>query len=122
MEFIDNELSKLKNEGYDFLEVKAIYENIVNMCIENGVKFRKGTQEQMFLNHILVLSKRIVSRDLIEEMELYGIDELSKFAIDKANTIVGSVLSNYHLEMNKTESFLIATHIEMNKEEEENGK
>lgn len=123
MEFINSQLSQIESEGFELSRVKEIYEEIVKQCIESGVTFKEGTHEMMFLNHILVLSKRIVSKELIEEMELCGIEELSSFARNTADSIVRSVLSKNNLEMNKTESFLIATHIEMNKEEEnENGK
>lgn len=118
MEFINDQLTNIASEGYDTTKVKEIFDEIMKQCKEAGVTFKKGTHEMMFLNHILVLSKRISKKELIEEMELCGLDELSSFAIETANSIVGSVLNQYGLEMNKTESFLIATHIEMNKEEE----
>lgn len=67
----------------------------------------------MFTNHILALIKRIDANSFVEEIEEEMLSEVSKEAFTKAQETVGWLFEEASIEVNISEVFLVATHIEM---------
>jgi PRD domain protein (TIGR03582 family) len=115
VEFISNELKKLDRNEYDVQVVETIFNELYSCLSDKGVVVDEPTCEQMYLNHLLALSKRISKAELVEEMDLNCLDEISEDSWQIAEYAVSEIFAKYDLAMNKTECFLIATHIEINK-------
>ncbi|ROR31592.1 PRD domain protein (TIGR03582 family) [Mobilisporobacter senegalensis] len=69
--------------------------------------------EFMFSNHILALIKRVKTHSFVEDMEEEDFEQVSKEAFDTAESLVKDLFEKEHIPINKTEVFLVATHIEM---------
>ena len=110
----NTELEEAKKE--DIIEYyKEIKEKAKNMDIimDNEAEF-------MFSNHILSFLKRIKSKSFIDGME-DDFNQVSKNAFDMAEELIKGIFEKENIPINKSEAFLIATHIEvsMQKQKEE---
>ncbi len=69
--------------------------------------------EFMFSNHILALIKRIKADSFVEDLEEEDFKQVSEEAFKTAENLVADLFKKEHLPPNKTEVFLVATHIEI---------
>lgn len=67
----------------------------------------------VFSNHILALIKRIKAHSFIEDLDEEDFKQVSKEAYDMAESLVKDLFEKEQLPINKTEVFLVATHIEI---------
>ncbi len=69
--------------------------------------------EFMFSNHILSLIKRVKAHSFVEDLEEEDFKQVSEEAFKTAENLVTDLFEKEHLPANKTEVFLVATHIEI---------
>lgn len=68
----------------------------------------------MLSNHLMALTKRILEGALIEPMEEEMMkDEISEKAWEYADVIAGPLFRAAEMEKDRTELFLVGTHVEM---------
>lgn len=102
----DNDLKEEKKEdvvGY-YKRVKEKLPSIISLSDD---------AEFMLSNHILALSKRIKERVFVEEVEKEMMNEVSEEAFLKAEELVGWMFEEEGIPENRSEIFLVATHMEM---------
>lgn len=96
-----------------------VREGIVNSYKEVKEAFGKtgivmdDNAEFVFSNHILALLKRIKANDFVEDIDEDMMSEVSKEAFEIAAKLVSGQFSKEALPVNRSEVFLVATHIEM---------
>ena len=93
---------------------KEDYLSIKNNFMEKGIDFN-DTEEYVFSNHIICLLKRIKSGELIEPIDEEMMNEIDDDVFALTEECIASTFKKYGLEINRSEVFLVATHIQMNK-------
>lgn len=80
-----------------------------------GLPLTFGEDAQLMLsNHLMALVKRILEGALIEPMEEEMMrDEISQKAWEYAEVIAGPLFQAADMEKDRTELFLVGTHVEM---------
>ena len=78
-----------------------------------GVEFN-DMEEYVFSNHIICLLKRLKNDEFIEEIDAYLMNEVDEENLEKAIKCIEPAFKKYGHEMNKSELFLVSTHIQMN--------
>lgn len=69
--------------------------------------------ELMLSNHILALIKRIKEQMFVEPIDEEMMSEVSDEAFQKADELVGWIFEGEKIPKNRSEIFLVATHVEM---------
>lgn len=69
--------------------------------------------ELVFSNHLVALMKRIKTREFVDSMDEKMFSEVSGRAMEKAGMLAAPFFEKEGLPANKTEVFLVATHIEL---------
>ena len=76
------------------------------------VKFSDDA-EMMLSNHLMALIKRISEKKFIDPIEEGMMDELSDPAWDYAKLVAGPLFDEAGIEPDRSEIFLVGTHMEM---------
>lgn len=71
--------------------------------------------EFVFSNHILALIKRIKANEFVEDIDEENIAEVSQESFDLAEKLVGGLFEREGLPVNRSEVFLVSTHLEIAK-------
>lgn len=95
-----------------------VREKALNFAERTGEQFLAEMKldddaELMFSNHILALIKRIEENSFVDEIEEEMMSEVSPEAFKKAEETVGWLFAEAGVPSNRSEVFLVATHIEM---------
>ncbi len=77
-----------------------------------GLPFDEDS-EMMFSNHLLALLKRIYRGELIEPLDDDMMVDVSDQAIGMAEDLVGDFFEEHGLARDRSEIFLVATHLEL---------
>lgn len=93
-------------------DVLNSYKEVKEAFAETGIKMDDNA-EFVFSNHILALLKRIKANAFVEDIDEEMISEVSEEAFGIAEKLVGGQFSKEGLPVNRSEVFLVATHIEM---------
>lgn len=88
-----------------YLEAKKRAENI-------PVTFGEDAQ-MMLSNHLMALIKRILEKSFVEPVEEDMMSDLSEKAWDYARIVAGPIFQSEGLEEDRSEIFLVGTHMEM---------
>lgn len=80
---------------------------------ENNIAFTDDSAEMIFTNHLMALTKRIISKEFIPDIDEELMSEVSEEAFGISESIVKEVFTAYGCEINKSEVFLVATHIQI---------
>lgn len=88
-----------------YLEAKKRAENI-------PVTFGEDAQ-MMLSNHLMALIKRILEKSFVEPVEEDMMSDLSEKAWDYARIVAGPIFQAEGLEEDRSEIFLVGTHMEM---------
>lgn len=67
----------------------------------------------MLSNHLMALTKRILEGQLIDPMDEETLDEISDKSWEYADIIAGPMFQEGSMEKDRTELFLVGTHVEM---------
>lgn len=93
-------------------EVLKSYQEIKEAFARTGIPMDYDA-ELVFSNHILALLKRIKEHSFVEDIDEDTLSEVSDEAFQVADGLVGSYFTQEGLPVNRSEVFLVATHIEM---------
>ena len=88
---------------------------------EKGIDFN-DTEEYVFSNHIVCLLKRLKSGELIDPIDEEMMKEIDYDVFDLTEKCIEPIFKKYNLEISRSEVFLVATHIQMNKIRKEEKK
>lgn len=67
----------------------------------------------MLSNHLMALIKRILEGKLLDPMEEEMLSEISEKAWEYADVVAGPLFEEAVMEKDRTELFLVGTHVEM---------
>ena len=82
---------------------------------KNHLVFHEENGEMMFYNHLVSLSRRIIKKSLLEEMDESMFTEISESSVALSTKICSELFIHGGCSFNRSEMFLVATHIEVNK-------
>lgn len=113
MKYLDTILSEQKL-GDEMINSIKKYDAVVDKKLkQSGIEFTDEDSEMVFCNHIVALIKRCVTNDFVAEIDESLMDEISKEAYDIASFLVSDLFEENGCEKNKSEIFLVSTHIQM---------
>ncbi len=92
--------------------VIADYEKAKEKLKTFGLPFDDDS-EMVFSNHLLALLKRIHRKKLIDPLDDDMMVDVSDKAIAMADDLVGDFFEEHGLERDRSEIFLVATHLEL---------
>lgn len=105
------------------LEINEIDDQIKDKAVSYYLEAKKRAEslpvtfsedaQMMLSNHLMALIKRILERSLIEPVEEEMMSELSETAWEYARTVAGPIFQAEELPEDRTEIFLVGTHMEM---------
>lgn len=87
-----------------------------------GIEFNDENAEMVFTNHLVALIKRILSKEFIPELEEALMVDISSQAMDLSTMLVKDLFESNGCEVNQSELFLVATHIQLYLENRKEGK
>lgn len=112
MKFLNTLLKNSELDPYVRDEIIQSYQEVKEKLKVSEISMDEDG-EFMFSNHILALIKRVKTHSFVEDMEEEDFEQVSKEAFDTAESLVKDLFEKEHISINKTEVFLVATHIEM---------
>lgn len=112
MKFLNTLLKNSELDPYVRDEIIQSYQEVKEKLKVSEISMDEDG-EFMFSNHILALIKRVKTHSFVEDMEEEDFEQVSKEAFDTAESLVKDLFEKEHIPINKTEVFLVATHIEM---------
>lgn len=105
------------------LEINEIDEQMKDKAVSYYLEAKKRTEsipvtfgedaQMMLSNHLMALIKRILEKSFVEPVEEELMSDLSEKAWDYARTVVGPIFQAEGLEEDRSEIFLVGTHMEM---------
>lgn len=105
------------------LENSEIEESIKEEVLSSYKKVKEAFQntkiamdedsEFVFSNHIIALLKRIKAHSFVDDLDDEMLGQVSQKAYDIANSLVGELFVKEGLPINRSEVFLVATHIDL---------
>ena len=113
MKYLDILQNKINLSTEDFVLVKEEALKVFEKLEEKNVQFSEETFEITFCNHIASLIKRVIEKELVEELPEEFMNETSEKAKEISTYLVKDIFEKYDVELNKTEVFLVSTHIEL---------
>lgn len=102
-----NEIAREQREqaSREYLEAK---ERVKGLPIAFG-----DDADMMLSNHLMALIRRILQRQFVEPLEDEMMSELSEDAWNYAHRVVDPLFAAHGLEADRSEVFLVGTHMEM---------
>lgn len=113
MKYLDILQNKINLSEEDFNLIKDDVNVLNERLEEKNIKFSDENFEVSFYNHVACLTKRIMDRELVEPLPEEFMDETSEDAKQIALFLVNHIFEKYEVEINKTEIFLLSTHIQL---------
>ena len=112
------------------LENKEIAENIQTEFYEMikildedlallNIQFNDENSEYIFENHLIALIVRIINKQFVDDIEESMFLEVSEKSFELSNKVVKKIFEYCNMAVNKSELFLVATHLELNIQEKE---
>lgn len=105
------------------LEINEIDEQMKDKAVLYYLEAKKRTEsipvtfgedaQMMLSNHLMALIKRILEKSFVEPVEEELMSDLSEKAWDYARTVVGPIFQAEGFEEDRSEIFLVGTHMEM---------
>lgn len=93
-------------------DVLASYKEVKEAFAKTGIVMDDNA-EFVFSNHILALLKRIKANEFVDEIDEETIAEVSEESFGIAEKLVSGLFEKNNVAVNRSEVFLVATHIEM---------
>lgn len=112
MKFLNMVLENSEIEDDIRDEVISSYKN-VKKAFKNTKITMDADSEFVFSNHIIALLKRIKAHSFVEDLDDEMLSQVSQKAYDIANSLVGELFVKEGLPINRSEVFLVATHIDL---------
>lgn len=113
MKYLDTILSeqKLCDEMKNMVKK---YDAIIDEKLKQSkIEFTDKDAEMVFCNHIIALIKRCAANEFVSDIDESLIDEISKEAYEMASYLVSDLFEDNGYKKNKSEIFLVSTHIQM---------
>ena len=110
LDILENKIN-LSKEDFQLIkdDVKSVYEKLE----EKQIKFGDENFEITFYNHIASLTKRIISKELVEALPDEFMNETTNEAKEISAYLVREIFKKYDVDLDKTEVFLVSTHIQL---------
>lgn len=118
MKFIDKVLETSEIEADIKEDVLAYYEEAKKEFKKMNIPMDEDA-ELVFSNHLIALLKRIKRKAFVADIDEEMFSEVSEKAYNLAETLVKPFFEKEGETVNRTEVFLVATHIELALQKEE---
>ena len=93
-------------------DVLSSYHKVKDAFQKTGIVMDDDS-EFVFSNHIIALLKRIKAHSFVDDLDEEMLSQVSQKAFDIANKLVGVLFVKEGLPINRSEVFLVATHIDL---------
>lgn len=103
-------------------KITACMKQVEEKLKENQIEFSDENAEMVFTNHLVALTKRILSKEFIPDLDESLMDGVSLQAMELSEKLVKDLFESNGCEVNKSELFLVATHIQLYLENRKDGK
>lgn len=113
MNYLDTIIKKIKLADDGKSDIKDDLNIVYEKIIKNEIKFIDENFEISFYNHIVALIKRLRDKDLVEPIDDSLMGEIPEKTIEFSKYLVEDIFKLYNTQIDKTEIFLVATHIQL---------
>lgn len=102
-------------------EIEKEYLIIKQRFNDKGIEFNEE-EEMMFSNHLICLIKRVLENNFIADIDEELMSEISATIFVLTEECIGDLFTSHGCDINKSELFLVATHIQVNLNRKESEK
>lgn len=113
MNYLDTILNEQNLDSELESTVRKFSAVVAEKLKEADIVFSDEDAELVFCNHIVALIKRCVSKEFVADIEEEMMEEVSKEAFEIAQSLLKDVFVQNGCTVNRSEVFLVATHIQM---------
>ena len=122
MKYLDTILNNSDLDSETREKITACMMQVTDKLKENHIVFSDENAEMVFTNHLVALTKRILSKEFIPDLDESLMDGVSLQAMELSENIVKDLFESNGCEVNKSELFLVATHIQLYLENRKEGE
>lgn len=113
MNYLDTILSEQNLSEQLETVVRKFSADVEKKLKEAHIEFSDKEAELVFCNHIVALIKRCAAKEFVADIEESLMEEASTKAFELAEFLVKDIFLQNNCEVNHSEVFLVATHMQM---------
>ena len=122
MKYLDTILNNSDVSAEVSEEIVRCMKQVDEQLKQLKIEFSDENAEMVFTNHLVALTKRILSKEFIPDLDDSLMEGVSLQAMQLSEELVKDLFESHGCEVNKSELFLVATHIQLYLENRKDGK
>lgn len=121
MKYINTIMSQNDIHENEIPMIEEFIELAERNMVKHHVEIVDESHEMMFYNHLVSLARRIITKRFIDDLDDSMFSEISKEAFMLAQDVCSDLFIHGECEVNQSEIFLVATHLQLFLETQKGG-